>query len=69
MARLLLKLMCNEEAQTKSPTDWSADELLRELNGHGVPSDSETVLRVLDHFVAARIIVSTESAKYNLVHD
>ncbi len=67
--------MCADGFETKSPTDLSLDDILREMKGLGQAeggssvSRSEEVQAILNQFVAARVLIHTDDDKYNLVHD
>ncbi len=74
-ARLVLRLMCADAVDTKSPTDLGLDDILRGMGGSGqaagatLPGRPEDVQAILNQFVAARILIHTDDDKYNLVHD
>ncbi|MDB5060534.1 MAG: hypothetical protein JWP67_377 [Mucilaginibacter sp.] len=71
IARLVLKAMCNIEAQTKSPLDQTIESLEQIIADFKLKTDvdNEQLRQILSQFIASRIIVETESGKYNLVHD
>ncbi|HLP80800.1 MAG TPA: NACHT domain-containing protein, partial [Nitrosomonas sp.] len=69
-ARLILRLMCAETVETKSPTDLRFEEILGNIYSVGEIADSRTAVQnILNQFVTARLIVHTDEDKYNLVHD
>ena len=69
VARLLLRAMCSDDGQTKSPTDLTLDDCMKVLKEHGLSPDRESVHGLLIHFVEARIFIYNDGDKYNLVHD
>ncbi len=81
-AALMLRLMTADAVAAKSPTDLSLDDILQRV-GDGeanasrgepasvtAPLDSRgEIQKILNQFVAARIVIHTDDDKYNLVHD
>jgi conflict system STAND superfamily ATPase len=74
-ARLVLRLMCADAAETKSPIDLGIDDILRGISSaagtaNQTPASSQEVVQsILKQFVAARILIHTDEDKYNLAHD
>jgi uncharacterized protein (UPF0147 family) len=75
-ARLILRLMCSETGETKSPTDLSLDDVVRGVSGGPVIDTGtsmtiqpEQVKQILEQFVSARILIRTDDDTYNLIHD
>ncbi len=74
-ARLVLRLMCADAVEAKSPTDLSLDDILSGISGveqgAGVipSSQPEDIRAILNRFVDARIVIHTDDDKFNLVHD
>jgi hypothetical protein len=71
IGEIALRKLCAPDGQTKSPVDVSLDELVDELKAKGLTdgADRESLLGCLSQFEMSRIIVQTESKRYNLVHD
>ncbi|HEU0291824.1 MAG TPA: ATP-binding protein [Anaerolineales bacterium] len=72
VARLVLRLMCADAAETKSPTDLSLDDIVHGISGTEgkIPSNRpEEVQTILKRFVDARVLIHTDEDKYNLAHD
>ena len=75
-AKLILRLMCAEAVETKSPTDLSTEDILQGIGGatsehktvHGSFAQNE-IQKILDQFVNARVLIRTDEDKYNLAHD
>jgi len=75
-AKLILRLMCAETIETKSPTDLSLEEILNGVRGTSTSDthvrDSikqEEVQKILTQFITARVLIRTDENKYNLAHD
>jgi hypothetical protein len=74
-ARLILRLMCTDAVETRSPTDLSADEVLRGISGAPKTEGAQEsykpqeIQKILHQFVIARVLIHTDDDKYNLAHD
>jgi len=69
-ARLVLRLMCADTVETKSPTDLGLDDILHRISGTEAPSNRpEEIQAILNQFVTARVLIHTDDDKYNLAHD
>jgi conflict system STAND superfamily ATPase/sulfatase-modifying factor enzyme 1 len=74
-ARLVIRLMCADEVEAKSPTDLSLEDIARGISGREQTNDTTTfsnpeiIQAILKQFVAARLLIHTDDDKYNLVHD
>jgi HEAT repeat protein len=75
IARLILRLMCADTVEIKSPTDLSMNDILHAIsNGEQTanqqPSNRQEIIQaILNQFVAARVLIHTDDDKYNLAHD
>lgn len=71
-ARLILRLMCADTADTKSPTGLSFDDILVGVTGTDSTTSAnrpEQIQAILNQFITARVLIHTDEDKYNLVHD
>lgn len=75
-ARLILRLMCSESGEAKSPTDLSLNEIVLGVSGGPAEDDRisidiqpEQIENILKQFISARILIRTDDNKYNLIHD
>jgi len=74
-ARLVLRLMCADAVETKSPTDLEFEDILSGVSGSGEASQLQSsvkedeIQKILNQFVTARVLIRTEENKYNLAHD
>lgn len=74
LARLVLRQMCTESFDAKSPVDQSMEEVVERILGvsqsiKGQSERREKIEKVVNELLEARILIHTDDDKYNLVHD
>lgn len=74
-AKLVLRLMCAESVDARSPIDLGVKDILNGVIGVGESNQSQVnvgsseIESILNQFVAARVVIRNEENKYNLAHD
>jgi HEAT repeat protein len=75
VARLILRLMCADTGEAKSPIDLSLNDIIDRVRGISASdfgresTNAVEIQKIIAQFVSARMLIRTEDNKYNLAHD
>lgn len=72
VAKIILRLMCSENFETKSPIDVSLEHISNNVNSKKGNKQSQAdhhINLILNRLIGSRIIIESSENNYNLVHD